>query len=187
MVCQKSPWTRPATCCHGHLRAKLFGPTDVLCDTLQCSVPPRGKTMQWRGRKDGRMESLVDRGGTRDDIDGRYKRRLCVTTEAHAGIWGLHCHRKPCWCPWAMLLLRAVWVYGLCCSRGLCWCLGSVLPLETTLRTVACADPADICEPCCCQKSLGSSGSVFLLTVKGKEAPFEWHWWLQTYSWEKGT
>lgn len=43
-----------------------------------------------------RAAGLVDRGGTRDDIDGRYKRRLYVTTEAHAGIWGLHCHRKPC-------------------------------------------------------------------------------------------
>lgn len=88
-----------------------------------------------------------------DDVHGP----CCVMSVVHAAsrehvdVYGLCSHRRPCWCPWFVLLLKAIWmtvvwiatwshvdIHSLCCHLEPWWCPGSTLQPWAVLISEVC-------------------------------------------------
>lgn len=86
-------------------------------------------------------------------------------------VFGVCCNLRSCWCHWSMLLWELGWSLWFVQWQSFFYCLWSVLALETTLRSVAYADPGDHvdpCGPCYLQKSYISPWSILTLSLRGK-------------------
>lgn len=97
-----------------------------------------------------------------------------VATIEHIDVCGLYCSLMPCWCLWAVLLPGPIlmWVtssatwgnVNVCvwaASQGLVWVYGPNVVSGSSHGL------------CCHQKRCGSSQSVFLVTLKSKEATID--------------
>lgn len=106
---------------------------------------------------------------------------LCCCPGPCLGLWSC-CSRRSSWCPWPVLLLKAIWMpvclccclkprlYGLGCLK--CWCLWPGLSPETMLKPVThtvLRVQVDFCGLCCCQIPCASPWMVLLMTEKDKE------------------
>lgn len=116
---------------------------------------------------------------------------ICAAAWIHVDFHGLCCFWAPCWCEWSVLPPEAmVMSLDLCCHQGLWWCpwplqwqralmmsiyglychrrprwgLWHMLTPETRWISLILAG--------CHRKPGVSPWSMFLLTVKGKEASF---------------